>query len=525
MKPFDPSGKPAEQHKKWTLWKETLEHVLSLMKEKSEKEKHAFLMLHVAQQTRMLLKSEESYDEPQEDNSLLESLVEELQTPLASSTIIGGRIMSEMRLAEIQRDHKNQLVQQIAEETRRLESSRSSYSRAMSLLDQMFRGPSNYMIQREELRALKQAKDEQFFQFAARVKNHADFCSFDTNKELECAVKEQVMSGSLNSAVRRKLYHLNLEGSTLRDMITKAQEWEDASEFSLKIEHAEEREQKKESVFYAAEEKKTYGSNAPEWPRYGGPRNNMTPQPQPRESKGIKRQQPYGARQEIKCWNCGRIGHRRNDQECPARGKTCGNCGTEGHFRACCPRQKIDQESNPRYDLSRRLPQSSRGKATPKYTSRPKSSQAFYINELKPDLFECEEDIQEETVSTVSSDSVNIACMVGGVPLQMIIDSGCKLNIIPEIYWKQMKEAGAKVIERDSGSKLLLKSVNAIIPVLGKARLSLEVNKVKSQPWFVVTGEGEMSILGKDSSEEHKVLKVGPDDKDFTPFSTFKGDF
>ena len=36
------------------------------------------------------------------------------------------------------------------------------------------------------------------------------------------------------------------------------------------------------------------------------------------------------------CFCCGYTGHKRNDRQCPARGKKCRKCNGSGHFEAVC---------------------------------------------------------------------------------------------------------------------------------------------------------------------------------------------
>ena len=38
----------------------------------------------------------------------------------------------------------------------------------------------------------------------------------------------------------------------------------------------------------------------------------------------------------VRCWGCGRVGHRRGDQGCPARGVKCSRCGNLNHFAQHC---------------------------------------------------------------------------------------------------------------------------------------------------------------------------------------------
>ena len=43
-----------------------------------------------------------------------------------------------------------------------------------------------------------------------------------------------------------------------------------------------------------------------------------------------------GGESKSRCYNCNRTGHFARDSSCPARGQNYNECGTKGHFLACC---------------------------------------------------------------------------------------------------------------------------------------------------------------------------------------------
>ena len=45
---------------------------------------------------------------------------------------------------------------------------------------------------------------------------------------------------------------------------------------------------------------------------------------------------PNDDKKPVVCFCCGRPGHRAKDSSCPAAGKTCSNCGKQGHFAGVC---------------------------------------------------------------------------------------------------------------------------------------------------------------------------------------------
>uniref|UniRef100_T1HDT0 Peptidase A2 domain-containing protein n=1 Tax=Rhodnius prolixus TaxID=13249 RepID=T1HDT0_RHOPR len=96
---------------------------------------------------------------------------------------------------------------------------------------------------------------------------------------------------------------------------------------------------------------------------------------------------------------CGRAGHFRNDPSCPARDKICNKCKMKGHFAGMCHTQ-----------LKKRKPHISQVQ-TKEAPSSDSGSSVFRL-------------------SAKGNDEPFIKCSVGGVPLQMLIDSGAGTSVI-----------------------------------------------------------------------------------------------
>lgn len=115
---------------------------------------------------------------------------------------------------------------------------------------------------------------------------------------------------------------------------------------------------------------------------------------------------------------CSRCGgnHPSNSKNCLAIDKKCLKCGFVGHFRKYCKTRAIKRKGNL---------QTQNEKATKKFKSNSKSEVVDYIFYFD------------------GGDSVT--CLVGDVETEMIIDSGCKCNIICDVSWKILKSKGVHV--------------------------------------------------------------------------------
>lgn len=104
-----------------------------------------------------------------------------------------------------------------------------------------------------------------------------------------------------------------------------------------------------------------------------------------------------------------------------------------------------------------------------------------------------------------------VKCLVGGVEINDLIDSGTRRNLITAEKWADMKRMKVKVEEMKKGSDVSFKAYgqNEMIPVLGRFRAWLELNGKKALQWFYVVEKEDLCLLGEETSVEHDVLKVG----------------
>lgn len=118
------------------------------------------------------------------------------------------------------------------------------------------------------------------------------------------------------------------------------------------------------------------------------------------------------------CFRCGRSGHVAKDPSCPAKKATCRRCGFVGHYEAVCKTKQVEKQM-------------------------PKQPQRYHKKKAKE--VHClwqEEDPgnPEYLFSIFEGDTGQVTVKVGGVEVDMLIDSGASCNVIDQETWEKMKK-------------------------------------------------------------------------------------
>ena len=182
---------------------------------------------------------------------------------------------------------------------------------------------------------------------------------------------------------------------------------------------------------------------------------------------------------EIHCYRCGSTGHLGGDSKCPARGQTCRKCKGKDHFASVCKTK----------------------------TKKPGVNQ---IQE-EPQASGEQVDYAFRVTDRVQSNMLKLS--VGGVELEMLVDSGATNNIVDEETWEQLK---AKRIKCKSEAapvdrKLYAYASNKPLPVKGRFTCEVVVGQGKAQAEFLVIKGKGVPLLGKDTAMKLGVLKIGVD--------------
>lgn len=197
------------------------------------------------------------------------------------------------------------------------------------------------------------------------------------------------------------------------------------------------------------------------------------------------------------CTRCGRSGHFANDASCPARMKECIKCKRVGHFAAQCRsltlqkhRQPIKQET--RWSNKRFKP--------------------HQMNEI-----ETSDDMDDKNfLFSISDGGELIHIRLGGVILQVLVDFGCKKNIVDEKSWNYIKANEAKIfIQTNNCNEVFLPYEENAKPLtlLGKFDTTISMDDAgrileKIATFYVVKG-GQQCLLGRSTATDLGVLFIG----------------
>ncbi|KAJ8363309.1 hypothetical protein SKAU_G00121400 [Synaphobranchus kaupii] len=177
---------------------------------------------------------------------------------------------------------------------------------------------------------------------------------------------------------------------------------------------------------------------------------------------------------ERKCYRCGHTDHLGRDPKCPARGQTCHKCSGKDHFSTVC-------------------------------CTKPKGAKHGVSNVEEQDDF--------AFVVKENNTTERLTFSVGGVKLQMLIDSGATSNVMGENTWERLKSECIKCHSYIPKTERKLFSYAASQPLSVKGAFTCEIaigNRIEQAEFIVVNGKGE-ALLGKDTAMKLGVLKIGVD--------------
>lgn len=327
------------------------------------------------------------------------------------------------------------------------------FKTAVEKLDEYFLPKQNRVYERHIFRQIKQEEGEKFEKFVVRLRNQAGKCKFSCSEE---NLIDQIVEKCSSSELRKKILTLG-DTVTLDKVIIEANTLE--------------------AVGYQLE-------------GYGQSKNTTSNSSDINAIKNRFTKPGFSKLGNGKCGRCGHVTHTLPNQECPARKKTCHACGKIGHFSALCRTrpQKRKQESKQNEDQ--------------KYKRKKQEKEVNSIDE---------ETAEEYVFNMNEDDDAMIECVMGGVNLEMLIDSGCKLNLITEKAWEKLKMKGVKVYNQIKGSEknLFPYGSKTALDVKGTFDTTIKTNGRSVQTKVYVINGGSRNLLGKETAISLGVLKLG----------------
>lgn len=199
---------------------------------------------------------------------------------------------------------------------------------------------------------------------------------------------------------------------------------------------------------------------------------------------GQRKSTKFGG-QKTTCYRCGLEGHKASDKGCTAWGETCRKCKGKDHFERVC-------RSKPKKDDSK-----------PVERSKPK-----HVRQVESEV----DDKYAFTVrdATDASSAARITVNIGGIPVEMIIDSGASCNIIDQSMWEMLKAKHIQCVSTKCKTNLYAYGSNKSLPVIGKftAQVVLDQTVLDNVEFIVIEGRGQ-PLLGRVTALALKVLRLG----------------
>ncbi|XP_013167322.1 PREDICTED: uncharacterized protein K02A2.6-like [Papilio xuthus] len=350
---------------------------------------------------------------------------------------------------------------------------------AISKLDEYFLPKQNKTFERHIFRLTKQDEGESFEKFLIKLRDQAAKCKFEKPEE---HIIDQILEKSLSSELRRKMLTMG-EEITLDKVITVANTLEIVN-YQLEC-----YEQKEKNNTNEVNTIKINNTNNSRWTRQEKELNE--------EIKTSK------------CTRCGSSAHVSQNLPCPAKDKKCNGCGKLGHYQKCCKTKSVHRKR--------------------KHAQNQEKEYNYNKRQRKETTVNSVENEEIQYIFNLNDDAT-IKCEIGGVKLDMLIDSGCKLNLISNKTWKLLKEN--KIIcdkQVKKPNKILLAyGSKTPLQIEGSFEAVIKANSKTERATIYVIEDGTRNLLGKDTALRLGVLKLGEDvnqDKQFSKqsFPKFKG--
>lgn len=280
----------------------------------------------------------------------------------------------------------------------------TEYELALEKLNEFFEPKKNSTYERHVFRQIQQEQDEKIGIFAMKLRTQAERCEFGDT--LNDNIKDQIIAKCASTKLRRDLLKL---GDAKLDVVLKtANIFESVEAQSKTLSHGETKQM-------------STGDNV----------NKI-------DSRASFRQNQVKDKQN-ECTRCGYNGHRAQDDKCPAKGKLCNKCGGKDHFSRKCRSKK---RARPFNNKSSQDNVDFRANTKSEFSEIPMKKTKSDENETVKLVNAYDSNVKDEYIFCITSGKSDneIGCKVGGVPINVVIDSGSKYNIMGHKTWEYLKE-------------------------------------------------------------------------------------
>lgn len=262
-----------------------------------------------------------------------------------------------------------------------------TYRNVINRLNAFFAKATNVVQARYEFGRIRQNEGERVRYFEARIREAATKCQFENVEE---RVKEQLIQGTNDKKV--KGLALTNQNCTINDII-------DQSLATELMQEVKENDRKGEcSLVGRVSENRSRNIDR----MYGFKRSLGQLEPKERKFENEKRRK-------LSCYNCGDPGHLLRNCTKPT---ICHNCGTKGHIQRNCNKKRVFGRNQ-------------------------------IVRQISENQVMKSEHLDTDVVLFIDS-TEEIRVVVGGVPINMIIDSGCNSNVIGKKTWEYLRANGCQ---------------------------------------------------------------------------------
>lgn len=345
-----------------------------------------------------------------------------------------------------------------------------AYTKTKEELTKFFKPKLNTTFERHIFRGMTQKEGESVGQYVTRLRQQAKHCSFASEDD---EIRDQVIEHCRDSEVRKRV--LEKGDITLKEVLEIANAWE--------ISCSRVKAMEGESVA------------------------NLSS----RKSRDNRRETSSEKSKEITCSRCGYKGHKQSSDKCPARDKECGKCKKTGHYASMCRTKNIE------------------GNGEAKKKSGPKDKKKNTVRHVEEADHDDEDSeyafaLEDHRSSTVCVQAVNdekssqeyalkdrdIKVKIGGVEVEMLIDSGTTCNVMGQETWKFCKNQGI-ICESKKSSDKTVKAYGQEYPLelIGEFKCKVAVGNKETQADFIVTRGDGKALLGYPTAYELGILRVG----------------
>ena len=309
----------------------------------------------------------------------------------------------------------------------------ANFERAIYMLDKYFEYKPNTTFERHTFRRIAQREDETVSQFANRLRQQAQLCSFSDSDEQIC---DQLIEKVRDDRLRRKF--LEKQGA-------------------LKLQEALEMARQFESTKVSARGMSAADDSAVR--QVSSHRKNST-------------------ENSAECRNCGNRGHNAGSSTCPARGKECRNCLRKGHFKRMCRSPAVSRQEKGKGGGAHQINEGDTGQSTATSTSRPKSEE-FGIGQVN--------------LPNSSSDALFVTVYVNSHLMRMEVDTGAKVSIVPESVWKSTWST----VSLQKSDLSLSTYNGSPLQVIGEAVVDIAYGEQTTKDRLIVVDGGSHALLGR----------------------------